>query len=201
MGLICRLGGHKADAAGTRWNGSICFGQCVRCRADLVRTVRTSWQVPRGYRVVWRDAAKEEPQPVASAQPEWPEPAPAPAMAPEWEQPWEPGEAHVEKAVPRAEFAHQIQDDQAVSPGEEGADAADPLCANEQTRTEWPLGTSSALEQNDVRPEDAAATSLPAAAEPADHVVRFTVPDFMDDEPDDVDWDDSVGRLRQSAGG
>ena len=73
MGLACRLRGHKADPASARWNASICFGRCVRCGRDMVCGSGGRWQVPHGYRVVWRPTLSEAVDAVAP-----PEAGPAP---------------------------------------------------------------------------------------------------------------------------
>lgn len=70
MRLICRLLGHNADPASARWNGSLCFGRCGRCGHDLVRAVDGRWQLPRGYRIVWRSAEDRRPVALEPDEPE-----------------------------------------------------------------------------------------------------------------------------------
>jgi len=52
--IRCSLGWH-APARPLRWNDGFYFARCRRCRRDLVRTAFGRWEVPQGYRVVWRD--------------------------------------------------------------------------------------------------------------------------------------------------
>lgn len=51
--LLCRLGWH-APQKGALWNEGYYFSRCGRCRSDLVRTTYSGWEVPRGFRIVWK---------------------------------------------------------------------------------------------------------------------------------------------------
>jgi hypothetical protein len=51
--MLCRLGWHSPEP-GPAWNNGYYFSRCSRCRRDLVRTTYSGWEVPRGYRIVWR---------------------------------------------------------------------------------------------------------------------------------------------------
>ena len=51
--LLCELGRHRAEPS-PAWNNGYYFSRCRRCRRDLVRTTYSGWEVPRGYRVIWR---------------------------------------------------------------------------------------------------------------------------------------------------
>ncbi len=216
LALLCRLQGHKADPAAEVWNRSICFGRCKRCGSDLVRRAKGKWQVPRGYRVVWRAPAKEIQQPAPVAQTEWEAPLEAASF------PEEPIPAELE-IIPEAE---EIQD-------EAGNDAA-PL-------PEWPLQIEAAEQQTDF-PIDAPAVDQPnpqpnaaeppeetvtaraaaeppqetvgaqaaaeppeeavnvdAAAGPREETIRAHAADFMDDPEDDFAWSDLADARRTSA--
>ena len=76
MGILCRLGQHSA-APQVRANRGASFGRCAGCGCDLILSA-TGWRpVPRGYRVVWRNAAPEraaDPAQLAFALPEPPGP-------------------------------------------------------------------------------------------------------------------------------
>jgi hypothetical protein len=72
---------------------------------------------------------------------------------------------------------------------------------------EWPLATTPILLQTGGLPDDgdgdpdavAAADEPPEAEEPPEQPLRSVVPDFMADEPDDLDWEDFAGARRQGA--
>lgn len=51
--LLCQLGWHAPEPL-ARWNDGYYFTRCKRCRCDLIRTLYSDWQVPRGFRVVWQ---------------------------------------------------------------------------------------------------------------------------------------------------
>ncbi|HEU0099357.1 MAG TPA: hypothetical protein VFQ67_11360 [Allosphingosinicella sp.] len=58
MGILCRLGQHRA-APQVRSNGGASFGLCAGCGCGLVLSA-TGWRpVPRGYRLVWRSEPPE----------------------------------------------------------------------------------------------------------------------------------------------
>ena len=58
MAILCRLGQHQA-AALVRANAGARFGRCLYCGCDLILAA-TGWRaVPRGYRIVWRNAPPE----------------------------------------------------------------------------------------------------------------------------------------------
>ena len=56
--LLCDLGWHRPDGL-ARWNDGYYFSKCSRCKRDLVRTAFGSWQVPKGFRVVWQQKPPE----------------------------------------------------------------------------------------------------------------------------------------------
>lgn len=58
MPLLCELGWHRPDQL-ARWNDGYYFSKCLRCERDLVRTAYGSWQLPKGYRVVWQPKPPE----------------------------------------------------------------------------------------------------------------------------------------------
>lgn len=51
--FLCRLGFH-APQKGALWNEGYYFTRCDRCGSDLIRTTYSGWEVPRGYRIVWK---------------------------------------------------------------------------------------------------------------------------------------------------
>lgn len=51
--LLCALEGHRAEPRG-QWNRGYCFSRCARCGRDMIRLGSGQWQVPKGYRVVWK---------------------------------------------------------------------------------------------------------------------------------------------------
>jgi hypothetical protein len=197
MSLVCSLTGHKADAEGALWNGGICFGKCSRCGCDLVRTIRDVWQVPRGYKVVWRAMPNSNPEPVAAEAPEWPE-AEVPLEA-EWEECWEPVHApewpvKSEETEPPAEA--QQQDEVASEPDE--VPALEEVEAEASQNVEWPLVAS--VVEVEAEPAHEDLVTEPAAEEepPRDFAA---VPDFMDDWADDMDWDDLPDQRQRAAAG
>jgi hypothetical protein len=56
MTLLCTVTGHSADTV-HHHNQGLDFTTCHRCRCDLIRSDATSeWtEVPKGFRVVWRE--------------------------------------------------------------------------------------------------------------------------------------------------
>ena len=200
MGLLCSLRGHKADAQSAVWNGGICFGKCTRCGADLVRTIKDRWQVPRGYKVVWRAKSEREPQPVASETAELPGPLPDPL---DWEGSWEPAQTSFEEAAAPAdeELERELHGGQAVGPEElENPAEVSSVGTEVSDRVEWPLGASAGEQEDETEVEpdlklqpsvEADAVVEGAIAErPADDDALPDVADFMDDGADDLDWAD-----------
>jgi hypothetical protein len=199
MGLVCSLTGHKADAAGAVWNGGICFGKCSRCGCDLVRTIRDLWQVPRGYKVVWRASPKNDPEPTAAEAAPWPE-AEVPVEA-EWEECWEPVQApewpvENEEAEPAAEV-QQLDKVPAAEPQE--ASPMEAIEAETPQNVEWPLVAS--VVEAEADPAHADVLTEPAAAEEEPDPDIAAVPDFMDDWTDDMDWDDLPDQRQRAAAG
>ncbi|HYE28825.1 MAG TPA: hypothetical protein VEA61_11430 [Allosphingosinicella sp.] len=72
MGILCRLGQHRA-APQVRANGGVAFGRCLGCGRGLILSAAGWRPVPRGYRIVWRS------EPPARAA----DPAQLPLMLPE----------------------------------------------------------------------------------------------------------------------
>ncbi len=56
--LLCSLGWHAAEK-GALWNEGYYFSRCQRCGSDLIRTTYSGWEVPRGFRVVWKPRPAE----------------------------------------------------------------------------------------------------------------------------------------------
>lgn len=55
MTISCLFGRHRARPGAVR-NQGLEFSRCERCARDMVRS-RSAWRlVPRGFRVVWRQA-------------------------------------------------------------------------------------------------------------------------------------------------
>jgi len=181
LGLICQLAGHSADPAGARWNAGICFGRCVRCDQDLVRSATGTWRVPKGYRVVWRAALPtQDPAPVQpmSVEVREPEAAALPARQALFER---------LKAEPQSIHDEPAQTEPVeVNLGE----VADP--------TEWPIAAIA-----DEKPPRAIVEPVPepapAAPEPADEPAHPQAPDFMDEGADADDWDDFPNLRGRSA--
>ncbi len=87
MGLICRIGGHRASSETIR-NAGRHFSRCTRCSSDLVEEDGAWATAPAGFRIVWKKlpdpfvapdaeedvftcaAPSEEPE--SQAGPEWP---------------------------------------------------------------------------------------------------------------------------------
>lgn len=184
---LCQLFGHKDPAAG-RWNGSYCFGNCRRCGVDLVRTAKSGWHVPRGYRVVWRPAPEAEVEPVAPDLMDWPEPEDEAPL--EW-----------------AQLQERIPPTQAASP-------LPPYDGSEDTqRAEWPLIAAPAKphisepEQVTAAERELAVEEVPEPSpeplpEPEAQPQAAPAADFMDEGVDDG-WDDLApfpGQMPASAG-
>ena len=196
MGLLCSLGGHKADAQIAVWNGGICFGKCTRCGTDLVRTIKDRWQVPRGYRVVWRAKPEQEPQSAALEMVELPGPLPDPL---DWEGNWEPAKTSFEEVAAPAD--EELHSNQAVVP-EELEDPAEVSSVGTKISdtVEWPLGASAGEQEDETEIEpdfelqpsgEVTAVVEGAIAERlADDDALPDVADFMDDGADDLDWAD-----------
>ncbi|HEV2746288.1 MAG TPA: hypothetical protein VGW34_03195 [Allosphingosinicella sp.] len=198
MRLLCALGSHRVDPGTARWNGGHCFGKCRRCGRDLVRTGAGRWQVPHGYRVVWRalpsapEPGPPEPQPIPAAAAAAAEPAALPAGAAcEYSEPvlpWDlasprPPEAAAAPEPPAADPHSEPQADDAPEepacdpPGEPEAD--DPR--------EEAIGDPPGESQADDAPDEPAlaAEELPDQGCDADR-------DFMDDDADEWDWSDGA---------
>lgn len=60
MSLLCSVTGHSADTV-HHHNQGLDFTTCHRCGCDLIRNGAASeWtQVPKGFRVVWREFGRE----------------------------------------------------------------------------------------------------------------------------------------------
>lgn len=56
MNLKCLLRGHRA-AAGETYNSGFYFSRCHDCGSDMIRSHGTWQKVPRGHRVVWKEAS------------------------------------------------------------------------------------------------------------------------------------------------
>jgi hypothetical protein len=199
MGLVCSLTGHKADAAQAVWNGGICFGKCSRCGCDLVRTIRDLWQVPRGYKVVWRASPKSDPEPIAAEAAAWSE-AEIPVEA-EWEESWEPAHApewpvKAAKAEPAVEV--QQQDEVAASESDQ-VPALEEVETEALQNVEWPLVAS--VVEAEAEPAPANVVTEPVANEEEAPRDIAGVPDFMDDWADDMDWDDLPDQRQRAAAG
>jgi hypothetical protein len=198
MGVLCSLTGHKADAAQAVWNGGICFGRCSRCGCDLVRTIRDVWQVPRGYKVVWRASPKSDPKPIAAEAAAWSEAEVL--VEAEWEERWEPvqpPEWPVESE--ETELAAEVEQHDEVAASEpQEASPMEAIEAETPQKVEWPL-VAAAIEI-EAEPARAEVVTGPAAAEeePAQDIAA--VPDFMEDWADDMDWGDLPDQRQRAAG-
>ena len=62
--LLCELGWHRPEKL-ARWNDGYYFSKCSRCERDLVRTAYGSWQLPKGFRVVWQPKPPETREQIA----------------------------------------------------------------------------------------------------------------------------------------
>lgn len=172
MSLICSLLGHKPDPARVMWNQDICFGKCARCGCDLVRSGDAPWQVPRGYRVVWRAPEKQ----VACIEAEAAEP-----VAVELASGLEGAVVEQATTAPEEEPLEELRDE---------------MTSASET-VEWPLVASPPAELETG--EEPAAEPAAVAEEPAREEVRSAAPDFMDVEEEDFDWDDVPIRQRRAA--
>jgi hypothetical protein len=210
MGLMCRLSGHKADPASGRWNGGVCFGRCGRCGRDLVRTVHDVWQVPRGYRVVWRAKPGNEPESVAPGAAE----RPGPAWPDRLE--WEPEYDHF-AAVAAWPAKQPTQPLDAWEPSSKGMADADldaqvADAAGAPVQVEWPLSSPGGQVSDDAVREPAGQVTddivqeppgnpPPAPVEEGRNQVHPNDADFMDDQADDAEWDDFPDHGRRTAVG
>jgi hypothetical protein len=57
--MLCSLGRHEPGPASV-WNDGFYFGQCRHCACELIRKRRAWREVPRGYRVVWKDRTEAD---------------------------------------------------------------------------------------------------------------------------------------------
>jgi hypothetical protein len=60
MSLACLIGKHRVRPTATR-NQGLYFSRCARCERDMVRSLASWRAVPRGFRVVWRQAGWQGP--------------------------------------------------------------------------------------------------------------------------------------------
>lgn len=60
MIFACLLGRHEARASAVR-NHGLYFSACLHCRCDMVRSLGHWRRVPKGFRVVWRNAGVSGP--------------------------------------------------------------------------------------------------------------------------------------------
>jgi hypothetical protein len=80
MGILCRLGQHRA-APFVRANGGASFGRCRDCGCDLI-LADSGWRpVPAGYRIVWRSEPPARVADPAQLKLTLPEPPGLPARA------------------------------------------------------------------------------------------------------------------------
>ena len=188
-GLICQLFGHRDPARG-RWNGSYCFGACPRCGSDLVRTAKSGWSAPRGYKVVWKPTPEEHLKVDIGG----------PAEAPQRETPlfdWEPKTSQ-SATVAELAPAEEHSDEQLIE------SASEIVAAHLPAIPEWPLVSptpapeaAELLEEEPIADAAEVTEEEPVTApdlvveEPSEPVLEApVVRDFMDDEADDEDWDD-----------
>ena len=174
LGLICILAGHGADPARARWNAGICFGKCVRCGRDVVRSATGQWRVPRGYRVVWRPAMVAQVAPMQPVPVEMPQAATAPTR----ETLFERFKADVEAPLI----------DQEQPPASAEVDEA-------ALPTEWPIAPAAADELEPSKAGPATWQPVPAPPEVQKEPSRPIAADFMDEVVEADDWDD-FGDLR-----
>ncbi len=80
MGILCRLGQHRA-APQVRSNAGASFGRCRDCGCDLILATSGWRPVPRGYRIVWRSEPPDRAADPAQLRLALPEPAWPPAGA------------------------------------------------------------------------------------------------------------------------
>jgi hypothetical protein len=186
LALLCTFLGHAADPASRRWNGSLCFGKCARCGSDLVRGADSAWQVPRGYRIVWRPMPNEEPAPAPSSLMEWVEPEAAEPL--EWEQPWQPAPDPAEPALPAAKDESKTDEEPVVEEHDEAP-----------SMFEWPLRAPPVEQQADKPFAEPAAESVPAAEVQAPDATA--IDDFMNDRADEVAWDEYPAFTQRTATG
>lgn len=189
--LLCSLRGHRVDPSKIVWNGGICFGACANCGTDLVRTIRDRWQVPRGYKVVWRAAPKDEPEPIAADRPGWLESELAEPV--DWEAP-EPAlalEAEQETEVQSPEETRAQRAEDIAAPEKVEVEVAEPV--------EWPLSLQTSEADMEIYYPDALREPPVAAQEPTPE--SNALEDFMDDGSDDMNWDDFPDHRQIAAAG
>ena len=88
MKIVCRVRGHEASPDEV-CNGGECFSRCVRCGEELIKSDGAWRPLPKGFRVVWKDAP---PAAAASPPPREAPPAPVPVAAPQPAAPPAPSE-------------------------------------------------------------------------------------------------------------
>jgi hypothetical protein len=172
--------GHSANRNKARWNGGICFGRCARCGRDLVRTASGNWQVPRGYRIVWRatpqDAAAAALEDEGRHEPEIADP---------------PGSEQLPEAAPVAlqetvTFYDEGRLEELQDP--DGTIAQDRDTIEAPGVFEWPLAAPRAPDARAYVEPSAEPEAVPE--EPALPETPAEVCDFMDEEADDMEWAD-----------
>lgn len=178
--ILCSLGWHRPGGA-VRWNAGYYFAHCERCGHDLVRTAYGSWQVPRGFRVVWQSTPPPEmapPQLVAADG----------AAEGSGRLPIEEVLRHLDSEPPPPETAAEAPpgaDAPVDDPAPEQASEPD---ADEETRHAEEAFVPGALVPGALVPGASEAPEAPPPAPPAPaadeprHV--SPIPDFMDDNPD-----------------
>lgn len=190
MRLMCRLRGHWADPIPARWNGNRCFTTCMACGCDLVRTPDTEWQVPRGYRVVWRPMPKQVAT-IATGTLEAEQALPEPPIA----EP--PATAAEDEAFSEVQMNLELMPAVHAEADHGGAD---------EPCLEWPIEPPAPLQQieeseAEVSEAEVIVEAYPPPEETVVHQIQAKASDFMDDQFDDFDWDDFSEAPRRSAAG
>jgi hypothetical protein len=138
-----------------RWNEGYYFTTCRRCMMDLIRTAYGTWQIPRGFRIVWsvgrpdsvesaRIESEVEQQLSAFAEPPPPPaPAPPPTFVPDFME-----DATIDTSwrrhIPAANLEEKQESEIAATPTRRKREAAQPVSRVAETPgaaagARWPL--------------------------------------------------------------
>ena len=167
--LLCQWGKHTPERLPI-WNEGYYFSRCRRCGSDIVRPLDGGWQVPSGYRVVWRtDRPADEPTPLLRPE------AVAPLATPPIE------EVAEDRVIDEDVAAREILKEEHPAPEPEALAEDEPVEDRIEPVAEEPMEDS--VEPIAAEPVEAIEppTVVEGPALPTETVRRSLIPDFMDD--------------------